>query len=79
MTNNGRLEFFIGEGRFTDDVIPPEFFGCAGVAEIAGLQSKLREIGYGGYRHHVSVSTGYMEEAVREAFVRYLGYDLLEW
>ncbi|MCK5843151.1 MAG: hypothetical protein KAG97_00505 [Victivallales bacterium] len=79
ITKNGKLEFFLGEGRFTDDVIPPEFFGCGGVAEISDLQSKLRKIGYGGYRHHVSLSTGHMEEAVREAFVRYLGYDIMEF
>ncbi|MCK5845687.1 MAG: hypothetical protein KAG97_13320, partial [Victivallales bacterium] len=78
ITKNGKLEFFLGEGEFTDDVIPPEFFGCAGVAKIANLQSKLRKIGYGGYRHHVSVSTGHMAEAVEEAFTRYLGYDILE-
>jgi L-fucose isomerase-like protein len=78
ITKNGKLEFFLGEGEFTNDVIPPEFFGCAGVAKIAGLQSKLKNIGYGGYRHHVSVSTGHMAAAVEEAFTRYLGYDILE-
>ncbi len=77
ITNNGELEFFLGEGKFTDDVIPKEFFGCAGVVEINNLQNNLRTIGYGGYRHHVSVTPGYVKEAIQEAFTIYLGYKVI--
>ena len=75
-TEDGRLKFYLGEGRFTGDPIPSEFFGCAGVAQIDGLQDTLQTIGYQGHRHHVSVAPGHMREPVREAFEKYLGYDV---
>jgi len=53
--------------------------GCAGVAQIAGLQEKLHVIGQGGYRHHVSMTPGYVERAVREAFTKYLKYEIQAW
>ena len=62
----------------TADPIAPEFFGCAGVARIAGLQRKLQSLGYAGYRHHVTVTFGRVEAALREAFQRYLGYEVTE-
>ncbi len=78
ITKNGKIEFFVGEGAFTEDVIPQEFFGCAGVAEIANLQNTIQKIGFGGYRHHVSVTSGHVGEAVKEAFDKYLNFELLD-
>jgi L-fucose isomerase-like protein len=75
-TDNGKLEFYVGEGRFTKDKIPPEFFGCAGVAEIRGLESVLRYVGVNGYRHHVSTTPGNVAGVLEEAFGRYLGYGV---
>lgn len=75
-TQDGKLWFYLGEGEFTDDPIPEEFFGCAGVARIDDLQKKLEIIGHQGYRHHVSVTTGRISFAVREAFTRYLKYEM---
>jgi L-fucose isomerase-like protein len=75
-TEDGRLVLYLGEGAFTADPIADDFFGCAGVAQIADLQRKLLAIGRQGYRHHVSVTTGHTAEAVREAFVRYLDYTV---
>ncbi len=75
-TTEGKLRFYLGEGEFTADPIPPEFFGCAGVAQIPELQAKLNRLGYAGYRHHVSVSPGKWQPALHEAFTRYLGYEL---
>lgn len=75
-TQDGRLSFYLGEGSFTGDPIAPDFFGCAGVANIAGLQGKLEAIGHAGYRHHVGVTAGHVATGVREAFLRYLHYDL---
>ena len=77
-TQDGKLSFYFGEGEFTSDPIPPEFFGCAGVARIDNLQQKLYRLGYAGYRHHVSVSPGSVELALREAFTRYLNYEITE-
>jgi L-fucose isomerase-like protein len=76
-TEDGKLIFYTGEGRITDDPIEKEFFGCAGVAEIPNLQTKLMNIGRNGFRHHVGLTTGRYEAAMKEAFGNYLGYDLL--
>ena len=76
MTDDGDLCFYLGEGRFTNDPIPEDFFGCAGVAEIKDLQSNLQTIGYLGHRHHVSVAPGHVAAPVADAFERYLGYHV---
>lgn len=77
-TEDGKLTFYVGEGRFTDDVIEPEFFGCGGVAEIKGLQKKLITLGRSGFRHHTAVGVGHLESILREAFTVYLGYDVMD-
>ena len=76
LTEAGRLKFFLGEGEFTKDQIPKDYFGCAGVFKTQNLQKMLQTIGYAGYRHHVSVSPGLVTAAVAEAFEKYLGYDV---
>ena len=78
-TESGRLAFYLGEGEITADPIADDFFGCAGVLQISNLQEKLRKIGQAGYRHHVSITAGHVERPLREALVRYLKYELMEW
>lgn len=46
------------------------------MAEIEGLQDALQRIGYMGHRHHVSVTPGEVLEPVKEAFEKYLGYEV---
>ena len=76
-TRNGKLEFYLGHGRFTKDPIPKNFFGCAGVAEIENLQDVLLFVGRNGHRHHVSVTpTERLVEPVKEALEYYLGYNV---
>jgi len=75
-TDAGRLKFYVGEGKFTDDPIPSDFFGCAGVAEIAKLQDVLLHVGMNGHRHHTSVTAGHVQAPLVEALDRYLGYDV---
>jgi L-fucose isomerase-like protein len=77
MTKDGNLIFYTGEGVFTEDRLPDNFFGCGGVAEIEGLQDRLLQIGRLGFRHHVSVSFGNVEDALREAFSVYLNYKMV--
>ncbi len=77
-TENGKLAFYIGEGKFTNDIIEEDFFGCAGVAEINGLQDKLISIGSHGFHHHVAVTFGHNKIPVKEALTKYLGYDFFE-
>jgi L-fucose isomerase-like protein len=74
-TEDGKISFYLGEGEMTSDPIASDFFGCAGVAHIPRLQSKLRVIGRAGFRHHVSMTFGRYEPALREAFSTYLNYD----
>jgi len=72
MTEDGCLWFYLGEGRITDDDIPPEFFGCAGVFEHEDLQDVLLTLGKQGHRHHVAVTEGHVAEPLREALEDYL-------
>lgn len=78
LTDGGKVKCFLGEGSFTGDKIPDDFFGCAGVAEIENLQKVLIYLGQNGYRHHVSVAPGRVAGAVREALSRYLGFEVAE-
>ena len=70
MSEEGRLRMYLGEGEFTADVVPPEFFGSAGVAKIENLQDVLLMIGNEGFRHHVAVSKGTVREPWRAPKVR---------
>ena len=76
LTADGDLHFYIGEGEFTSDPIPEDFFGCAGVAQIDDLQDVLLSIGMQGHRHHTSVTPGLVGAAVCEALEYYLGFDV---
>ncbi|MGC9349907.1 MAG: L-fucose/L-arabinose isomerase family protein [Anaerolineae bacterium] len=76
VTEAGRLRFYLGEGRFTDDPIPEAFFGCGGVAAIHGLQDVLLHVGYNGFRHHVGLTRGQVVAPVREALEHYLGFEV---
>ena len=77
LTENGKLKFYLGEGEFTEDPIPDEFFGCAGVAEIEGLQEALQTIGYGGFRHHVSVTYGHVAAPFKDVLEHYFGHEVI--
>lgn len=77
-TEDGRLSVYVTEGAFTTDPIEPAFFGCAGVCRIDRLQKKLIRLGQGGFRHHTTIGVGHLKAVLDEAFVRYLGYDVVE-
>jgi len=77
-TEDGKLTFYIGEGAFTGEPIEEAFFGCGGVAKIENLQKKLLKLGREGFRHHTVVGVGHLELILREAFLYYLGYDVME-
>jgi L-fucose isomerase-like protein len=76
LTDGGRLKFYMGQGEITADPVPADFFGCAGVARIANLQTALQTIGYQGHRHHTAVTPDWVADPVGEAFVKYLGFDV---
>jgi len=76
LTEDGKLRFYFGQGRFTTEKIPQDFFGCGGVADIPGLQDVLLFIGKNGHRHHVSVTPSSVMLPVREALENYLGCEV---
>ena len=76
MTEEGKLRFYLGEGAFTEDSIPSDFFGCGGVAAIPQLQDVLLHIGHNGHRHHVSLTRGQVLAPVREALEHYMGFSV---
>jgi L-fucose isomerase-like protein len=75
-TECGQVKFYVGEGRFTNDSVPKEFFGCAGVAQVPKLQEVLLHVGYEGHRHHTSVTPGHVMAPLKEALERYLGFEV---
>jgi len=75
-TDNGRIKVYLGKGAFTDDMIPENYFGVSGVADIPKLQDVLQHIGYEGHRHHVALTSGDVRGSVEEALTRYLGFDV---
>ena len=78
ITRDGKMNFYSGEGTFTDAPLGEGNFGCIGAAHIPGLQKKLRAIGYGGFRHHVCTAPGNWKRALDEALTRYLKYQITE-
>lgn len=77
-TENGILQFYFGEGEFTEDKIADDFFGCGGVARIPHLQQILRNLGYNGFRHHVGAVHGHVAAILRESLTRYLNYSVCD-
>lgn len=76
MSEDGRLRMYLGEGKITEDPIPVDFFGTAGVVQIPNLQDVLLMIGNEGFRHHVGISNGMVRDPLAEALEKYLGYDV---
>jgi L-fucose isomerase-like protein len=76
MTDEGKVKMYLGEGRFTHDPVPDNFFGVAGVAEIRNLQDVLLHVGTNGHRHHVSVTSGRVQAPLREALGHYLNFEV---
>jgi L-fucose isomerase-like protein len=76
LTKAGRIHAYLGQGHITADSIPPEFFGCAGVADVPNLQEVLQTIGTLGHRHHVAIAPGMCAAPLHEALEKYLGFDV---
>jgi L-fucose isomerase-like protein len=76
ITDEGKMKFYLGQGRITEDTIPDNFFGCCGVAEIENLQEVFLTIGSQGHRHHVAITPGHHIEPIYEALDKYLGFDV---
>lgn len=77
LTENGCMRWYLGHGVFTNDPIPADFFGCAGVAEVENLQDVLLHVMRTGHRHHVNLTPGYHTPALKEALQHYLEHDVV--
>lgn len=75
-TENGKLCAFVTDGELTDDYIQKEFFGCGTVFKKTAAGDMLNYMATNGYRHHVCITRGHWSESVREAFDKYLGYQI---
>jgi L-fucose isomerase-like protein len=71
----GSVTCYVGEGKFTEE--PIETFGGYGVIEIPELQQLLRKICTNGFEHHFAVTRGNVAGILQEAFVNYLGMQLM--
>jgi L-fucose isomerase-like protein len=76
MTDMGQVKMYLGEGQFTSDPIPENFFGVAGVAQIRNLQDVLLHVGNNGHRHHVSITPGQFQAPLRHALQHYLNFEV---
>jgi L-fucose isomerase-like protein len=76
ITDSGEIQFYMGEGRITDDPIDKSFFGCGGVAEISRMEDVFLHVGRRGHRHHVNITPGLHAEAIEEAMTQYLKYNV---
>lgn len=74
----GKIFFYFAEGEVTGDVIPPEYFGSAGVLEMPHLQEKLQHIGYGGYKHHFEMADGHIADKCIELLRQHEGYKVMD-
>jgi L-fucose isomerase-like protein len=74
----GKLKFYVGVGRITEDPLPDDYFGAAGVAEIKRLQDVLLHVGYEGYKHHFSMTMGDVADKVIDALRGHPGYEITD-
>lgn len=70
----GRVSTYVGEGEFTDDQV--KTFGGYGVFRVPDLQELLRFICANGFEHHVAVNMSRTAPVIREAFEKYLCWDV---
>ncbi len=71
----GVIKGYVGQGEFTKDKL--RTFGGAGVVEIPQLQQLLHHICRNGFEHHVAATFSHVADAVHEATVRYMGWDVV--
>ena len=77
-TENGRLCGFVTEGEVTGDKLEKAFFGTGFVFKKADgrMNDLFNYMAENGYRHHVAFAYGQNADVVREALVKYLGYEV---
>ena len=77
-TEQGRIKGFVTEGEVTTLDPGKGFFGTGFVFRKAdgNMNGLLNYMAENGYRHHVAFAYGRHADVVREALVKYLGYEI---
>lgn len=75
---DGKIYVYCSEGEFTEDIIEDGYFGCAGVAQIPDLETKLNKLARNGFKHHTTVGVGHLKKVLEEAFKYYLKYEIID-
>ena len=77
-TEDGKLKGFVTEGEVTALDPGKGFFGTGFVFKKADgrMNDLFNYMAENGYRHHVAFAYGQNADAVREALVKYLGYEI---
>lgn len=71
----GRINTYVGEGRFTDDYLSA-MSGTRAVVEVPGLPKLMRYVCKNGFAHHAAMSQSNVAATLTEAFETYLGWDV---
>lgn len=75
-TEDGKLEAFVSDGKFTNDTFDADFFGSGKVVEKGGINDICTYIAENGYKHHLCVVLDDCKESIKEAFTKYLGIEI---
>lgn len=75
-TEDGAIWGFTTDGKLTDDKFDKEFFGAGVVFENKNLEEIFRYMCENGYKHHVAIAKGEWSSCIKEALVKYLGYNI---
>lgn len=70
----GRVECYLGEGRFTDDPLPT--FGGVAVCEVPDLNGLMHYLVRHGYEHHVAIVQAACADVLEEALSVYMGWKV---
>jgi L-fucose isomerase-like protein len=70
----GEMKSFAGEGELTDDAL--DTFGAKAVAHIPGLDMLMQYVCENGFEHHVALNMSHSAGVLKEAFGKYLGWDV---
>src|SRR5712691_12999429 len=70
-----RVASYVGEGRFTDDVLD-DTFGGYGVVEVRDFQRLLQTICRRGFEHHIAATRATVADTVGDALDTYMEWDL---
>jgi len=70
----GKIKAYIGEGEFLADKL--DTFGGTALCRIPKLQKLMDYICSNGFEHHVAMSRSLSADVLKEAFGKYLGWDV---